>query len=479
MYTITIAPLSVPGFLTESSRAAILGAKKLFLQTAQHASAQWLTDEGLPFVSMDDLYEESPDFDELNLSAAKRLLCGENAVYAVLGRGAGQAFLTLLRLKAEKENARIICLPGVGFAEAALSALPMGEGAFDAYTVCAANALKNDLDPRRALCVEQMDTAVRAGEVKLLLSDFYPDEAPVWLCALDEKGAYRARKLALYELDRQKAYAADTVVIVPPLRFEALNRYGLDELCAVLERLRGPGGCPWDAEQTHASIRLSAVEEAYEVVDAIDRQDDTALCEELGDLLMQVVFHARLGEERAAFSMRDITTGIVQKLVYRHPHVFAHTSVSGSGEVLKNWEKLKSAEKGFDTVASAMEAVPRAFPSLMRGVKVQKKAANAGFDWNNAAEALRKIYEEADELNAAIASGESAERLREEMGDLLFSAVNVARLLKLDPEDALAAAVDKFLDRFKRMENRILEDGKRLDAMTLSEMDVYWDKIKK
>lgn len=477
MYTITIAPLSVPGFLSEASREAIYGAKRLFLQSARHPAAKWLVSEGLPFVSMDDLYEKSEDFDALNLEAAKRLLCGEDAVYAVLGRGAGQAFLTLLRLKAERENARIVCLPGVGFAEAALSAMPMGMGTFDAYFVCAANALPESLDPSRALCVEQLDTSMRAGEVKLALCEFYPDDAPVWLCALDESGAYHAGELALYELDRQKRYGADTVVIVPPARFERLARYGLNDLMQVLERLRAPGGCPWDAEQTHESIRLSAVEEAYEVVDAIDRRDDTALCEELGDLLMQAAFHARLGEERAAFTMRDVTTGIVQKLLYRHPHVFANASVSGSGEVLANWEKLKSAEKGFSTVASAMEAVPKCFPALMRAAKVQKKAANAGFDWNSAADALHKIYEEADELKAAAEEG--PERLKEETGDLLFSAVNVARLLKLDPEEALTEATDKFLSRFKRMETRILEDGKALKDMTLPEMDAYWDAIKK
>ncbi|HMM30761.1 MAG TPA: nucleoside triphosphate pyrophosphohydrolase, partial [Clostridia bacterium] len=345
--------------------------------------------------------------------------------------------------------------------------------------VCAANELTNNIDPYRALCVEQLDTAVRAGEVKLFLSDFYPDEFPIWFCALGKNDDYAAKKIPLYELDRQKAYAADAVAIVPPSRFEKLERHGLEGLLYVLKRLRAPGGCPWDAEQTHESLRRSAVEEAYEVVDAIGRHDDDALCEELGDLLLQVAFHAELGSERAAFTMRDITTGIVKKLIYRHPHVFEQTAVSSSDEVLVNWEKLKSAEKGFETAASAMEAVPKSFPSLMRGAKVQKKAANVGFDWNSASEALCKISEEAEELRAAIDAGESKERQNEEMGDLLFSVVNVARLLKLDPEEALTMAIDKFISRFKRMEERILADGKKLECMTLSEMDVYWETVKK
>ena len=479
MYTITIAPLSVPNFLTAASEKAIRGAKKLFLQTELHPAANWVKEQGIPYVSMDDLYETSEDFDALNLAAAKRLLCGESCVYAVLGRGAGQPFLTLLRLMAEKAGANIVCLPGVGFCEAALCSLPMGEGTFDAYAVCAANELTHSIDPYRALCIEQLDTAVRAGEVKLILADFYPDEFPIWFCALGKNGAYTAKKILLYELDRQKAYAADAVAIVPPSRFEKLERHGLEGLLYVLKRLRAPGGCPWDAEQTHESLRRSAVEEAYEVVDAIGRHDDDALCEELGDLLLQVAFHAELGSERAAFTMRDITTGIVKKLIYRHPHVFEHTAVSSSDEVLVNWEKLKSAEKGFETATSAMEAVPKSFPSLMRGAKVQKKAANVGFDWNSASEALCKISEEAGELRAAIDAGESKERQNEEMGDLLFSVVNVARLLKLDPEEALTMAIDKFISRFKRMEERILADGKKLECMTLSEMDVYWETVKK
>ncbi len=479
MYTITVVPLSVPHFLTEASRETIRNAKKLFLQTAQHPCAKWVIDEKHSFVSMDDLYETSEDFDALNLNIAKRLLCGENAVYAVLGRGVGQAFMTLLRLKAERENVNIVCLPGIGFIEAALSALPMGEGTFDAYSSATANALPDFIDTNRAFCVEQVDTAIRAGEVKLALNEFYHDNAPVWFCVLDESGVYRVKKIALYELDRQKAYAADTVAVVPPVRFDALERYGLKELLYVLDRLRAPGGCPWDAEQTHVSLRRTAVEEVYEVVDAIDRRDDAALCEELGDLLMQIAFHARLGSERSAFTMRDITTGIVKKLIYRHPHVFAKAQVSGSDEVLVNWEKLKSAEKGYTSATSAMEAVPKSFPALLRSEKVQKKAANVGFDWNNADDALRKIYEEADELHVAIKDNESADRLLEEMGDLLFSAVNVARLLKIDPEEALTEAVDKFIRRFSRMETRILEDGKQLENMKLSEMDAYWDTIKK
>ena len=245
----------------------------------------------------------------------------------------------------------------------------------------------------------------------------------------------------------------------------------------VMHRLRAPGGCPWDAEQTHSSLRSSLIEESYEVLDAIDREDATALEEELGDLLLQVVFHAIIEEERREFNMIDVISGIVNKLIYRHPHVFGEVKVNSADDVLVNWEALKKKEKHQDTVADTMRSIPAAFPALMRSSKIQKKAANVGFDFDNAAMALPKVHEEADEVLAAINSGDK-ENLAEEIGDLLFACVNVARLVKVDPELALSAATDKFMKRFISMEALILSEGKRLEGMGLTEMDSYWDRIK-
>ena len=251
----------------------------------------------------------------------------------------------------------------------------------------------------------------------------------------------------------------------------------MDGLMEVMHRLRAPGGCPWDVEQTHSSLRSSLIEESYEVLDAIDREDATALEEELGDLLLQVVFHAIIEEERREFNMIDVVSGIVNKLIYRHPHVFGEVKVNSADDVLVNWEALKKKEKHQDTVADTMRSVPAAFPALMRSSKIQKKAANVGFDFDNAAMALPKVHEEADEVLAAINSGDK-ENLAEEIGDLLFACVNVARLVKVDPELALSAATDKFMKRFISMEALILSEGKRLEGMGLTEMDSYWDRIK-
>ena len=201
------------------------------------------------------------------------------------------------------------------------------------------------------------------------------------------------------------------------------------------------------------------------------------MCEELGDLLLQIAFHVVIEEEHAAFSLRDVATGIVNKMIYRHPHVFGSTHVENSDEVLANWEVLKKREKHQSTVASAMDSVPKSFPSLLRAYKIQKKAADVGFDWDSAEQALPKVHEEADEVLEAIKEGDGA-HIEDEIGDLFFAAVNVARLKKIDPDLALTAATDKFEKRFKLTEKLILEDGKRFEDMTLPEMDEYWEKAK-
>ncbi|MBR6006028.1 MAG: nucleoside triphosphate pyrophosphohydrolase [Clostridia bacterium] len=246
----------------------------------------------------------------------------------------------------------------------------------------------------------------------------------------------------------------------------------------LMYHLRAPGGCPWDAEQTHKSLRSSLIEESYEVLDALDRDDMAGLEEELGDLLLQVVFHAVIEEERSEFTMRDVTTGIVNKLIYRHPHVFGDVHVRNSDDVLFNWENLKQKEKHLETVADTMRSVPAAFPALMRSYKIQKKAAHVGFDWPDALTALPKVAEEAEEVREAALTGDK-DHIYEEIGDLLFACVNVARLLKIDPELALGAATDKFMRRFIAMEELIAKDGRSLSGMTLEEMDAYWDTVKK
>lgn len=243
----------------------------------------------------------------------------------------------------------------------------------------------------------------------------------------------------------------------------------------IVARLRAPDGCPWDREQTHESLRAGLLEETYELIDAIDHADDSNLREELGDLLLHVVMHAQMASERGVFEFDAVATEICEKLIRRHPHVFGDKSAADSDEVLQQWEQIKRAEK--TERSSVLDGVPRALPALMRAQKVQKKASRVGFDWNAAAEVVAKVEEELDELQAALAAGSEA-AVAEEMGDLLFSLVNLSRKLNLDPEMTLNAATDKFIARFRAVEQAATAAGKRVEECSADELNAYWDAEK-
>ena len=265
--------------------------------------------------------------------------------------------------------------------------------------------------------------------------------------------------------------------MVQNMWFEFKDAYKIEDLRRIMELLRSEKGCPWDREQNHKSIRANLLEEAYEAVDAVDRANDTDLCEELGDVLLQVVFHARMAEEAGSFTLDDVADGICKKLILRHPHVFGEVKVSDSAEVLDNWDRIKRVEKKQETALSTLDSVPKAFPALMRAQKVGKRAAKAGFDWDAVDGAFDKITEETDELRAAISSGKR-EDMGEELGDLLFSIVNVARFLKLDAEDALQSATNKFIDRFGRVERLAASRGLDMETAGIDALDDLWNEVK-
>ena len=257
--------------------------------------------------------------------------------------------------------------------------------------------------------------------------------------------------------------------------FPYKESYDITDLERIVAILRAPGGCPWDAEQTHESIRRNFLEEAYEAVEAIDEKSPEHLKEELGDVLLQVVLHARMEEEEGNFDLNGVADGICKKLIYRHPHVFGEVEVSGTSEVLSNWEELKRKEKGQSTHTDARSAVARSLPALWRAEKVQKKARKAGFDWPDVSGALDKVSEETEELRQAVAEGSNIE---EELGDLLFAAVNVSRFVHADPEEALTRATDKFIDRFRQVEALAKAEGRAMEDMTLAELDALWERAK-
>ena len=259
------------------------------------------------------------------------------------------------------------------------------------------------------------------------------------------------------------------------VNFQCKDQYDLNDLRKIVEVLRAPGGCPWDAEQTHESIRRNLLEEAYEVAEAIDEGSSDHLKEELGDLLLQVIFHARMEEEKGAFDISAVADGICKKLIYRHPHVFGDVKVKDSAEVLTNWDELKRKEKEQQTVTSVLDSVARSLPALWRAEKIQSKAAKVGFDWPDVSGALQKLEEEVGELREAV---ENNTNYSEELGDVLFSAVNTARFLKVDPEEALGNTCDKFIGRFSYVEKAAAEEGRALEDMSLEEMDMLYERAK-
>ena len=262
------------------------------------------------------------------------------------------------------------------------------------------------------------------------------------------------------------------------MNFVFKDHYGMDDLLRIMEILRGEGGCVWDREQDHHTIRNNFIEETYEAVEAIDREDTDLLREELGDVRLQVVFHARMEEEAGGFSFSDVCDGICKKLVYRHPHVFGDVTVENSGQVLDNWDKLKKAEKHQQTAASTLEGVSKALPALVRAAKVQKRAGKVGFEYPALADALGDLRSEIAELEEALAK-EDGDGVFEEMGDVLFSAANVSRLLKADPEEALTRSTEKFIRRFHRMEQAAISNDIELSECTIDELNDLWREAKK
>ena len=248
------------------------------------------------------------------------------------------------------------------------------------------------------------------------------------------------------------------------------------KLCEIVAKLRGPGGCPWDREQTHESLLPALIEEAYEVTEAAREKNDAHFREELGDLLLLVVMHAEIATETDRFNIDDVVRDISEKLIRRHPHVFGTSDARDSGAVLKQWEAIKRDEKKTDS--HYLASLPKALPALMRAQKAQSKAARVNFDWTDVRDVVAKLEEELRELNQAMASADPA-RTEEEIGDVLFAVVNLARKCRLDAESALQRGTDKFVTRFNRLEDELQRQGKRLCDVDLAEMDAIWDEIKK
>ena len=330
-------------------------------------------------------------------------------------------------------------------------------------------------DKRIGTIITQVYDKYIASEVKLALSSYYKDDSKVYFVrAAGIKGQETIRPMALYEIDRQADIDYLTSIYIPK---DLDNNKDFYDLIDIMEKLRGQNGCPWDKEQTHESLKRYLVEECYEVLEAIDEEDEEKIREELGDVLLQVVFHSVIGEKEGNFTINNVIEGICNKMIQRHPHVFGDTTAETSKQVLDNWEDIKRQEQGISSLTEEMKHIAKNLPALMRAEKVQSKAKKVGFDWDRVEDAFDKVLEEFKELKE-VYNGESKARILEEMGDLLFSVVNVCRFLQLNPEEALNNTTKKFIDRFQFIEEAATEKGIKLEDMTLKQMDDLWNKAK-
>jgi tetrapyrrole methylase family protein/MazG family protein len=467
------------GLVTGQTLALLETRPALYLRTARHPAVAGLAGRGIPFTSYDCLYEKYATFDEVYAAIAADVVAragNERVVYAVPGSPAvAERTVALIREAAGAAGLGFSVLPAMSFLDLLYARLGLdpvaGLTVTDAADVA---ALPPELGT--ALVVTQVYNARVASEAKLALMELYPDDFPVTVARNLGLADEEVRTVPLYELDRLPAIDHLTSVYVarPPRRTAA---FSLDPVVDIMARLRSPGGCVWDLEQSHPSLRRYIVEEVYEVLEAIELADADKLCEELGDLLLQIVFHARIAEECGDFSMQDVVDTVTDKMVRRHPHVFGDISVRDAAEVVVNWEKIKRREHPGER-PGVLDGVPKGLPSLMRAFKLQAKAAKVGFDWNSVAPVWEKIYEELDELRRA-ADGGAREAVEEELGDVLFSVVNLARFFDIEPETALNVTNNKFVRRFARVEAAVKGRGLKWKDFTLEQLDELWNEAKK
>jgi tetrapyrrole methylase family protein/MazG family protein len=399
----------------------------------------------------------------------------EGVVYAVPGDPqVGETTVQLLRREAPAHGLAVHIVHGVSFIEPTLAAL--GVDAFDGLQLCDATLLAArhhpPLDPDVPALVVQLYSQALASDCKLTLMALYPDEHPVRLVYHAGLGDMLVRDLPLFALDRQPELDHLCSLFVPALPLPG----SLSSYQEVMARLRAPDGCPWDREQTHESLRTYLLEETYEVLAALDSGDVQETCEELGDLLLQVLFHAQIATENGDFRLIDSIQYAIAKLVRRHPHVFGEAEADSPDQVLQNWEQIKRQERtdNGQEQRSMLDGINAALPALSQALKIQERVARVGFDWQDEAQVRAKLDEELAEYAAA---PDDASRARE-LGDVLFALVNLARWQGINPEDLLRETNARFGRRFHAIEAHAAQTGRNLTAMTLAEMDAIWEQAK-
>lgn len=477
IYIVGLGPGSIDS-LTVGAVNRIKSGSKNFLRTENHPTVRYFSDNHISYKSYDYIYDSEEDFidvykkivEQLKIEASKE----DEINYYVPGNPLVAEKTVELLLQ---DNLDIEIVSGMSFIEPMIeivgrdpvNGLKIVDGAvFDSGVV----------DINVDMIVTQVYNKRILSEVKIILSEIYGDDYIIWLIHNGGiKDEEQILKLPIYKLDQNRVGALSSIFI-PKIDKNIKKVYDFTDIMGIMRLLRGVDGCPWDIEQTHESIRESVIEEAYEVADAIDSGNIDNLCEELGDLLLQVVFHSQIAYEEGEFYPIDITTALANKLILRHPHIFSQKNVENSDEVVYNWNKIKYKHREITTLSEKMKDIPR-LPALMYSYKIQDKAAEIGFDWDDINGPIDKIKEEFDEVIEAINCFEKGDvRIEGELGDLLFAVVNLSRFLAVNPEVALNRTINKFRSRLEYMELKANKMGIKLGNMTITEMDALWNEAK-
>jgi tetrapyrrole methylase family protein / MazG family protein len=464
---ITIASMDARGGVGESVLQAALAASCVVVQTDMCAV---LRKRAIDYETLDDLYETTENFDELAEQTSKRIV-RDGLLLIVLGEAYLNRIAVFTAKAAREAGGEVVVIP---FGDEALC-LAMAAGVADGLggvVIHTAASFMVAGDTDETLVIHEIDTRLAASELKLKLLRCYTDEHQAYIVN-HRKGI--GQIIPVWALDAEPYYGYYLSIVLPPVHLTGKKRYTFLDLVRIMDKLRGRGGCPWDAEQTHESLRRYLIEEGYEVLEAIDKGDIDALYDELGDVLLQVVFHAKIAQQCGEFDISDVTTAVCAKMISRHTHIFGKAVAETPDAVIENWDQIKRGEKGQSTQAEVLWDVPKSMPALMRSGKVQQKAARAGMDFKQPGDAADKLCEELSEVQSA-KPGSAA--LEEECGDLLFAAVNVARLSGIEPETALQRATDKFIRRFEVAERLAIDRNIDMRTCTVSQLDEIWNEAK-
>lgn len=432
--------------------------KTVFVKTFRHPVIKSLRDEGINFKDYNELYN--------NIIGEGKLT--DDVVYAVPGNPLEDDKLINV-CKERKLEYRIYEAAGIrGFIQKCIN-----EEIGEVNIINSCNIDKKEINRQNEIVITNLEDESTVNKIKLKLLEVYFEDTYIYHLKIGEYK--KCDRYTIKDINKIKDLDEQSIFYI---RRNSKGKRNIYDLIDIVEILRGENGCPWDKEQTHESIKKDIVEECYEVLDAIEKKDNDAIIEELGDVLFQVMFHASIGNEKDEFTLLDITDGISNKMIYRHPHVFGNVNVNTTEDVLVNWDELKKHEKNFENLTDELNGVAKALPALIRAKKIQKKAKKVGFDWDDISGAFEKVKEELNEVMDVYKS-EKMVRIKEEIGDLLFSCVNVSRFLEIDPEEALNLTTDKFIRRFSYIENKAKEMNSNLEEMSLSDMDKLWDEAKR